>query len=112
MASNASRCFALAQPLKIAALVALTAAALTLVPGIVGAGDDKDHDRTRFYGWVEAMPEGLHGTWIIGGQQVTTGPSTEFDQLEGPLQVGACAKVTIRGGVIHEIDSEPPGDCR
>lgn len=58
------------------------------------------------------MPPGLHGTWTIGGRQVTTSPHTRFDQLDGPLQVGGCAKVDIRGGAVHEIDSEPPRNCR
>lgn len=73
---------------------------------------DVDQNRTRFYGWVESIPEGLHGTWIIGGQKVATNPQTEFDQEDGPLIVGGCAKVDIRNNLVHEIDSEPPGDCR
>lgn len=81
-------------------------------PSAVLAKKDDDRDRLRFYGWVEVMPEGLHGTWIIGGREVTTNPRTEFDESEGPLLVGGCAKVDIRGGLVHEIDSEPPQDCR
>ncbi len=73
---------------------------------------DAQRDRVRFYGWVEQMPEGLHGTWVIGGRQVTTNPRTQFDQREGPLHVGGCAKVDIRGGRVHEIDSESRGNCR
>lgn len=83
-----------------------------MAPATTLAKEDHERDRTRFYGWVEVMPEGMHGTWIIGGQQVTTNPQTEFDQTEGPLVVGGCAKVDIRGGLVHEIDSEPPRDCR
>lgn len=75
------------------------------------AKDRIDRDRIRFYGWVELMPKDLHGTWIIGGQEVSTHPRTEFDQFEGPLMVGGCAKVDIRGGLVHEIDSEPKEDC-
>lgn len=81
-------------------------------PSSALAKKDDDRDRLRFYGWVEVMPEGLHGTWVIGGQQVTTNPRTEFDQADGPLVVGGCAKVDIRGGLVHEIDSEPLQDCR
>lgn len=90
----------------------LLASLVSMMPGPAGAKDADDRDRIRFYGWVESMPAGLHGTWIIGGQQVTTSPHTEFDQLDGPLVPGGCAKVEIRGGAVHEIDSEPPGDCR
>jgi hypothetical protein len=82
-----------------------------VAPGAV-AKEERDWDRHTLYGWVEAMPEGLHGTWIIGGRQIVTNPRTEFDQGEGPLVVGGCAKVDIRGGVVHEIDSQPAGDCR
>jgi hypothetical protein len=48
----------------------------------------------------------------IGGFAVTTNPATRFDQLDGPLAVGGCAKVDIRNGLVHEIDSEPLEDCR
>jgi len=89
--------------------------AMTAAPaGTVEASGDKNEraDRQRYVGRVEAIPEGLHGTWIIGGLEVTTGPRTEFDQSQGPLAVGGCAKVDIREGVVHEIDSEPDSDCR
>lgn len=92
-------------------LVFLLSAVLTTA-GTVAARDDDRRDRIRFYGLVEMMPEGLHGVWIIGGQQVMTSPGTEFDQLDGPLMVGGCAKVDIRDGFVHEIDSEPLQDCR
>ncbi|MDW7711215.1 MAG: hypothetical protein SCH98_12145 [Deferrisomatales bacterium] len=91
-------------------VLAAAAAAALLSPAVAGARDDRD--RVRFYGWVESMPEGLHGTWVIGGRQVVTGPGTRFDQTDGPLVVGGCAKVDVRGGAVHEIDSEPPEDCR
>jgi hypothetical protein len=73
---------------------------------------DGDHNRTRFYGWVESIPNGFQGPWMIGGQQITTTPQTELDQKDGPLMVGTCAKVDIRNNMVHEIDSEPPEDCR
>jgi hypothetical protein len=88
----------------------ITAALLAPAAALAKGGDAQD--RIRFYGWVESMPEGLHGTWVIGGIRVTTNPRTEFDQEEGPLMVGGCAKVDIRDGLVHEIDSEPAGDCR
>jgi hypothetical protein len=69
-------------------------------------------DRARFYGIVQSMPlQGLHGDWVIGGRSITTGPHTQFDQSEGPLVVGGCAKVDFRNGRLHEIDSEPLRDC-
>lgn len=81
-------------------------------PLLLDAKYDRYRDRVRFYGWVESMPQGLHGTWIISGRQITTSPRTEFDQLEGPLRIGACVKVDIRSGKVHEIDSEPASNCR
>ena len=87
----------------------MTAAIMTLLVLPVAA---KDESRVRFYGWIEAMPDGLHGTWQVGGRTLTTGPGTEFNQTEGTLVVGGCAKVDIRGGMVHEIDSEPTSDCR
>ena len=88
---------------------------MSAVPASVSeasGGREEKGDRQRFAGRVEKMPEGFHGTWIIGGLEVTAGPYTEFDQVDGPLAVGTCAKVTLREGRVHEIDSEPDGDCR
>jgi hypothetical protein len=96
----------------IALVLGLVVAPLFLTPERAAARGNDDQERVRFYGWVESMPEGFQGIWIIGGQQVKTSPGTEFDQLDGPLMVGGCAKVDIRDGQVHEIDSEPPTDCR
>lgn len=79
---------------------------------VVSAKDEEKRDRIRFYGVVETMPQDFHGNWVIGGNVVTTGPRTQFDQQEGPLRVGGCAKVDIRAGLVHEIDSEPAWSCR
>lgn len=97
---------------RAALVLGLVMAAMLSAPAAVLARGGEDSDRFRFYGWVESMPEGFQGTWIIGGRQVTTNPRTQFDQEEGPLMVGGCAKVDIRSGFVHEIDSEPPQDCR
>lgn len=69
-------------------------------------------NRIRFYGIVQKKPAGLQGTWVIGRRTVKTNNGTEFDQLEGPLKIGVCAKVDIRNGQVHEIDSEPMRNCR
>lgn len=96
-----------------AALVSVLAFAALIVGSVVAeAKDGNDRDRIRFQGWVQSMPDGLHGIWTIGGRHVVTNARTEFDQSDGPLLVGRCAKVDIRGGLVHEIDSEPAGDCR
>jgi hypothetical protein len=87
------------------------------IPSFPPAADARreggDEIRERFSGTIEARPgEGLHGTWVIGGVTVVTSPDTEFDETEGALAVGGCAKVEVRNGRVHEIDSDPPGACR
>ncbi len=81
-------------------------------PTLLEAKNDDNKDRGRFYGLVEKMPPGFHGTWMVSGREITTNPRTEFDQREGPLRIGACVKVDIRSGNVHEIDSEPLSNCR
>ncbi len=72
---------------------------------------DDEESRTLFYGLVNVIPAGFQGTWNIGGHQLTTNPQTEFDQVDGPLIVDGCAKVDIRNGLVHEIESESIDDC-
>jgi hypothetical protein len=76
-------------------------------------GGDKDN-RSEFYGIVQERPEksGRVGKWVIGDQTVIADTRTEFDQEDGTLSVGSCAKVKFRDGRVHEIDSEPMADCR
>ena len=75
-------------------------------------GGDDDH-RSEFYGIVQSRPEkALQGGWVIGGQTFNADAGTEFDQTEGNLAVGGCAKVHIRNGRVHEIDSEPMQNCQ
>ncbi len=71
-----------------------------------------DDNRSRFFGIIEKRPQdGLQGEWVIGGQTFITVPGTEFDEVDGPLEVGSCAKVDIRNGRVHEIDSESMEKC-
>jgi hypothetical protein len=104
------------RPLVIMALTLALAIVLPmfLMPdSVLARRGGTDDNRDRFYGIVQSRPDGgLQGVWVIGGRKITTGPGTEFDQLEGPLVVGACAKVDIRNGRVHEIDSEPLRDCK
>lgn len=94
------------------ALVLVLSASLSLIPDH-GSAKRGGEDRSRYYGIVESRPDqGLHGEWVIGGRAITTSPGTEFDQSEGPLVIGSCAKVDLRNGLVHEIDSEPLHSCR
>ena len=72
-----------------------------------------DKNRYEFYGIVQARPHnGRQGEWVIGGRTFFADHGTEFDETEGLLSIGSCAKVHIRNGRVHEIDSEPMQDCR
>jgi len=116
------------QALVAAALFALCIAALGVTPAYAadhaptlhgapvstqGSGDDDDLPRLR--GLVEQMPtDGRIGDWVIGGQTVVATAQTEFDETEGALAVGVCAKVEFvapGSNVARAIDSEPAGDC-
>lgn len=81
-------------------------------PALARRGGD-DGNRSEFYGIVQERPaDGLHGEWVIGGETFVTEAGTEFDQYEGDLAVGSCAKVEVRYDRVHEIDSEPMRDCQ
>jgi hypothetical protein len=54
----------------------------------------------------------MQGDWVIGGRTFTADAGTEFDQADGELKVGGCAKVHLRNGRVHEIDSEPMENCK
>ena len=91
----------------------ISAIFLAFFAGLTMAKGDDKKDRYDFYGIIQARPQNsLHGEWIIGNRSFTTGKGTEFDLADGPLTIGNCAKVHIRGGNIHEIDSEPLHDCQ
>lgn len=78
----------------------------------IGTAQAKAGDKITI-GIITVKPaSGLRGTWVIGGKTFKATAKTEFDQVEGPLVIGACAKAKIRNGVLKEIDSEPMRDCR
>lgn len=94
-----------------AMICALLLLAVFLSPASAKRGGD--YLRSEFRGIVTEMPAGgLAGEWVIGSRVVLADPATEFDQVEGPLEVGGCAKVEIRDGRVHEIDSEPLNSCK
>lgn len=75
-------------------------------------GSDND-DRSDYYGIVQSRPlDVLEGVWVIGGRTFQADAGTESDQRAGALTVGRCAKVHIRNGRVHEIDSEPLRNCQ
>lgn len=68
------------------------------------------------YGVVQSMPEdGFVGAWSIGGVAYDAPAGAEFKQRNGPLTIGACAKVHYSGAAApftaREIESRPISDC-
>ncbi len=93
--------------LMVAALMTMT---LATAPGLLEAKGGSSN-RVIWRGIVQAKPAGLIGSWTVGGRSFLTTRNTEFDQVDGILKVGACAKVDVRDGSVHEVDSEPLRDC-
>ncbi len=81
--------------------------------GTAQAGDDD----LIWRGLIEATPgDGTRiGEWTVGGKVFVANAGTEFDEEEGTLVIGACAKVKYvesnGANIADEIDSEPAGDC-
>jgi hypothetical protein len=99
---------------KLAAIFSLCVVATMVAPysALAKQGGDK-RDRSEYIGIIKTRPAGsLLGRWVIGDRAYTTEPTTEFDQSKGKLTVGTCAKVHIRNGQVHEIDSEPMRNCQ
>ena len=96
------------------ALVFMIAPAIFVATDTVLAkGSSDKENRSEFYGIVQMRPEkGSQGTWVIGSRAFTADAGTEFAQSEGQLTVGSCAKVHVRNGRVHEIDSEPMRNCQ
>ena len=87
---------------------------VTCFTGIAMSKGGADDNRSDYYGIIQDRPQNdLRGEWTIGNRIFMTDQNTEYDETEGPLIVGSCAKVHIgEGRSIHEIDSEPRQDCR
>ncbi len=49
---------------------------------------------------------------MIAGRTLTVTDTTELDEDDGPLLVGACAQVELKGIVVKEIESEETSKCR
>lgn len=104
---------------KVTAATSLKLLVVTLLLAFIGAtfvtpnvAYAKAGDVT-FTGIVQAKPAtGLQGSWTIGGKIFKTNAGTQFNQVNGPLVVGACAKVKIRSGAVKEIASELLGNCQ
>ncbi len=69
-------------------------------------------ESVKIYGPIESRPEGKEGTWMIAGRTFTVTDTTKLDEEDGPLVVGACAQVELKGIVVEEIESEETSKCR
>lgn len=69
-------------------------------------------ESVKIYGPIERRPEGKEGTWIIAGRTFTVTDTTKLDEDDGPLEVGTCAQVELKGIVVQEIESEETSKCR
>lgn len=95
-------------------LIRITAAALmsaSALLSVVAPSQAKGGKLPRIAGIISSRPAGKVGTWVIGGRRFTATRSTQLDMVEGPLRIGACAKVRFSGSRAIEIDSEPASDC-
>lgn len=65
-----------------------------LANGTLWASDDhKDGYRSKFYGTVEALPEGLIGIWTVNGRTVVVTEQTRIEEEHGRVLVGAYVEV-------------------
>ncbi len=96
-------------------VVSMLMLAAAVMMAMVPAQAKDDPPMQIHRGIINSRPASNTGTWVVGGRAFVANTSTEFDTAEGPLVVGACAKVRYytSGGadIADEIDSEPPQDC-
>lgn len=68
------------------------------------------------FGIVQGAPgQGLLGDWVIGGIAYQAQQGAEFKQRNGPLVIGACAKVYYSGAEapfrVRKLESRHASDC-
>jgi hypothetical protein len=68
------------------------------------------------FGIIQGAPsQGLFGDWLIGGVAYQAQPGAEFKQRNGPLVIGACAKVHYTGAEapfsVRKLESRHASDC-
>jgi hypothetical protein len=63
-------------------------------------------------GIVKEKPEGTNGIWKINDRSVEVDEGTEFSADFGPVEMGACVKVSYDEVVAETIESRPENRCR
>jgi len=66
----------------------------------------------NYYGLIVTRPDALQGDWVIGDRTFYPNAKTKFDQSEGALTVGSCAKVQVRNDRVRKIERRPQDNCR
>ena len=77
----------------------------------VFASDDDDYfrgNRSKIYGTVEQLPEGLYGVWVVDGRQIAVPAKTRIEEEHGQLGPGAYVEVkgTYDGRDFHAYEIE------
>lgn len=77
-------------------------------------GDCSGSGEKKARGTIDSLPaDGLIGTWMIRGTAYIATKSTEFEQSDGPFEVGACVDVEYivqnENNIATEIETED--DC-
>lgn len=82
------------------ALVLLTACMALYASTVWADSDEHEYNRysrmsnAKFYGVIDALPKnGMTGTWLINGRQVTVTRGTEIEQKRARLAPGVYVKV-------------------
>ena len=91
-------------------IVALTLVFAALVAGLVlaqpRATSASGGDDIEWFGLVITRPAGVAGTWVVGGMSFEASSSTELEQNNGPLVVGACARVRYQmSGIVRQASN-------
>lgn len=95
--------------------IILLAALMALVfNGQVIAGNELQNQRgSTFHGFVEKIPVGLYGTWVISGRSILVTPYSRVEQDHGLGTVGSYAEIRgrIKGQTFHAttVQIEPGG---
>jgi hypothetical protein len=104
--------------LAYAVVVFLVAAPDMVVAKNGDGGHASGHPKTfyaiewKYYGLIVSRPDALQGDWVIGDRTFYPNAKTKFDQSEGALTVGSCAKVQVRNDRVRKIERRPQENCR
>ncbi len=98
---------------KIITILLAAMMAMVLNGQVIASNEPQKGKWSTFHGFVEKMPVGLYGTWIISGRSVQVSPHSRVEQNRGLGTVGSYAEVQgiARGDTFRAttIQIEPGG---